>query len=75
MKTKPLYALPERQRDTMQAIIDHIKRHKQSPTLDEIATAIGSQKGIVQGFIRGLIERGYITTHPNRHRSITIVEG
>jgi len=74
MNTKPLYALPQRQRDAMQAIIDHIIEKGESPTLEEIGERIGAHKANVRELVLALENREYITRTAFSHRSITIVE-
>jgi len=55
-------------------IAEFIERHGCSPTLDEIAEALGVTKSTVQQYLQALEERGIISRARYSHRSIEIVD-
>ena len=72
--TRPAYALPTKQKEALEYIKVHIIAHGQSPTLEEIGTAIGSKKQNVRRLLAALEDHGYITREENKHRSIILCE-
>lgn len=75
MSKKAAYALPTRQKETLDYIILHIERYGQSPTYSEIAEALDppSNKQNVKAFCDELEEKGFIRRDPLKHRSIVVL--
>lgn len=69
-------AMSSRQAQCFKAITDFIALKGCPPTYREIASGMGQghTAGGVVSFVRGLVERGYITRQIGRQRSITVIE-
>ena len=68
-------ALTRRQSQVLEYIEEFIKRHRYSPTLNEIAQAFGFvSRGGAALHARNLKAKGWITWHGNTHRTISLTE-
>lgn len=68
------YGLTPRQKEALSFIGGFIERNGYSPSLDEVAKALGlSGKGNVHRLISELEKRGAIRKLPNKNRSMVIV--
>ena len=66
--------LTPRQRDTLEAIEAWVHTHGYPPSRAELARVLKlSTRSAVDGHLRGLVERGYITITPNVNRGIALV--
>jgi repressor LexA len=68
--------LTHQQRKLLIFICDYIEREKVSPSFMEMQDALGlaSRSGIHR-LVQNLIDRGYVTSIPNRARAIEILRG
>ena len=70
----PMRDLTPRQRDTLEAIESWVHRHGYPPSRAELARALRLANGSsVDGHLRALADRGYITITPNVNRGIALV--
>lgn len=66
--------LTANQRRALAAIRDFARERGVSPTLDEIAAALGVAKGTVQQYLKALEAKGAIRRRRYAHRSIELLE-
>ena len=65
--------LTQRQRDVLHAIRDLRRRHRLSPTMREIATALGGRSPCtVQHHVDALVEKGFVTRKPGLARTLKL---
>lgn len=64
--------LTQKQRAMLDFIEDHIETFGYSPTIREIAEALGSAAGSTHGMLQRLIEKGYVSKRPDAPRSLTV---
>lgn len=68
------FGLTRSQASVLRFIERHIAKNGFSPSYDEIAAGSGlASRGSVNRTITALADRGFITFHPGRSRSIAIV--
>ena len=68
-------ALTTKQAEVLEYITEFIKRHRYSPTLNEISQAFGlASRGGAALHARNLKAKGWITWHGNTHRTISLTE-
>lgn len=73
-EAKP-FGLTRSQATVLRFIERHIAKHGFSPSYNDIAAASGlASRGSVNRTVKALSERGFITFHPGRSRSISIVQ-
>jgi SOS-response transcriptional repressor LexA len=65
--------LSKRQHEVKAFIAKYVKRHKISPTLDEISKGIGANFGNTRRLVRELERRGHATRIPGMWRSLQLV--
>lgn len=64
------------QKKVFQFIKDFHLRHGYSPTMAEIARAIGiNSRGVAHRYVKALADEGLIQIIPNRHRNIQVIAG
>ncbi|MDH5764739.1 MAG: transcriptional repressor LexA [Gammaproteobacteria bacterium] len=67
--------LTDSQRKTLDFICHYVNQHGYAPKLQEIATGIGIQsRGVVHRYVQALINEGYLTNIPGRHRGLQLTE-
>lgn len=64
----------EMTRKVLAAVVAHVERENLSPTIREIADAIGSYPSAVHNFLTCLHFLGYITRQHGKARSIQVTE-
>ena len=70
----PMNDLTPRQRDTLEAIESWVHKHGYPPSRLELARVLKLSTGSsVDGHLRALVDRGYITITPNVNRGIVLV--
>ena len=68
-------ALTTKQAEVLEYITEFIKRHRYSPTLNEISQAFGlASRGGAALHAQNLKAKGWITWHGNTHRTISLTE-
>lgn len=64
-----------RTQDTYDAIIRYIRYENPTPTVEEIADAVGiKSKSNARDYVRDLIDRGILTMEPHKARSIRLTD-
>lgn len=72
--TAARYGLTPRQRDCLDAIVNHQAAHGSAPSYQEIGNALGLRsRGCVMRFLDALEERGYIQRRACTKRSIVVL--
>jgi DNA-binding MarR family transcriptional regulator len=56
----------------LRVITKHQEKHRNTPTYEEIAAAIGMSKGCVASNIQKMVQKGILKRIPGSRRSITI---
>jgi repressor LexA len=65
--------LTDRQRQTYDAIREHLAHHGVTPKLAELGQALGIQsRGVVHRHVRALVDAGLVEVEPGRHRGIRL---
>ena len=68
------HGLTNKQQQCYDFVRDYIKGNGMPPSYDEIRDGLGlASKSQVHRYIAALVERGYVSTIPNRARSIVIL--
>ena len=68
-----LTELTDRQRQTYDAIREHLAHHGVTPKLTELGQALGIQsRGVVHRHVRALVDAGLVEVEPGRHRGIRL---
>jgi len=68
-----LIDLTDRQRQTYDAIREHLAHHGVTPKLAELGQALGIQsRGVVHRHVRALVDAGLVEVEPGRHRGIRL---
>jgi Mn-dependent DtxR family transcriptional regulator len=65
-------AVTEPQHKALRYISGHIRAKKISPSLDEIAAALGVQKASARQFVERLRRKGMLTAAPGRYRNLML---
>ncbi|ACF01875.1 transcriptional repressor, LexA family [Rhodopseudomonas palustris TIE-1] len=74
--TAAQYGLTPRQRDCLDAIVNHQTAHGSAPSYEELCAALAlKSRGGVMRYLDALEERGYIQRRPNTKRSISVIAG
>ena len=69
------FGLTPRDRQALDFIRTYNDEHGQSPTFQQIATALGLRsKSNISRIVDDLVERGHLRRKPNKHRSLMPVE-
>ena len=69
------FGLTPRDRQALDFIRAYGDEHGQSPTFQQIATALGMRsKSNISRIVDALVERGHLRRKPNKHRSLMPVE-
>jgi SOS-response transcriptional repressor LexA len=69
------FGLTPRDRQALDFIRAYSDEHGQSPTFQQIATALGMRsKSNISRIVDDLVERGHLRRKPNKHRSLMPVE-
>ena len=69
------FGLTPRDRQALDFIRAYGDEHGQSPTFQQIATALGMRsKSNISRIVDDLVERGHLRRKPNKHRSLMPVE-
>ena len=68
-------SITARQRDCYNAIVAHMEKHDESPSIEELreATGLKAKSGVLR-LLDGLEERGWIRRLPHRARTIVVVQ-
>lgn len=72
---KPMNKLTKRQEETLYWIKTFIRRNEFAPTIREIGKGLGIKSSSVFHLLQTLKLKNYLTYHPNKSRTIKILNG
>lgn len=68
----PPVPLTQRQRDAYEFIKDYLNRNGIAPSVRELAEQMGVQINSAAGYIKALLNKGYLTATPGKARSLSL---